>query len=169
MNKENKHNKDLGFQVPQDFFNNFEEEMMTQLNLNEMLGKETGFKVPDGYFESLENQLMPSSSSEPVKVKKLIPTSSGVRLLYPLLAVAAVFAIILMLNKEVEPIDIASVETSELEDYLIEESFLYDDAAEILFADNDILDQINFSEGIESDDLYDYLEDEIELNEIIIE
>ena len=170
MNKENKHNKDLGFQVPQDFFKNFEEEMITQLSLDKKIGKETGFQTPDGYFESLEEQLMPSSKS---KVINFNPSnsSSSVKLLYPLLAVAAILAVILALNtRGNEILDIASIETTELEDYLAEDAFLYDDTAvDILFTDNDVLDQINFSEGIEPDDLYDYLEDEIELNEIIIE
>lgn len=168
MNKENKHNKDLGFQVPQDFFKEFEEEMMVHVKLDEKIGKETGFQVPDGYFESLESKLLPQSDS---KVIQLEPRSSKSKLWYPLLAIAAILAVIFNLNNGSNAsIDLASVETAILEEYLVEESFLYDDVAvDILFADNDVLDHIDFSEGIEPDDLYDYLEDDIELNEIITE
>lgn len=167
MEKENKHNKDLGFQVPQDFFKNFEEDMMTQWNLEEKLGKETGFEVPDGYFESLEEQLIPAVDD---KVRHLPKKSNFTTFLYPVLAIAAMLAIILILNTGNEPIDIASVETSVLEDYLIEESFLYDDTTvDILFADNDILDDISLTESLDTDVLYDYLEEEMELNEIITE
>tara|TARA_R110002012_G_scaffold283666_2_gene474159 strand:- start:3507 stop:4010 length:504 start_codon:yes stop_codon:yes gene_type:complete len=167
MEKENKHNKDLGFQVPQDFFKNFEENMMTQWNLEDKLGKETGFEVPDGYFESLEEQLLPVVDD---KVRKLPNRSNITTFLYPVLAIAAMLAIVLTLNSGNESVDIASVDTSVLEDYLIEESFLYDDATvDILFADNDILDNINLTESVDTDVLYDYLEEEMELNEIITE
>ncbi|PQJ32254.1 hypothetical protein BST92_10095 [Nonlabens arenilitoris] len=167
MEKENKHNKDLGFQVPQDFFKNFEEDMMTQWNLEEKLGKETGFEVPDGYFESLEEQLIPVVDD---KVRHLPKKSNFTTFLYPVLAIAAMLAIVLTFNTGNEPIDIASVETSVLEDYLIEESFLYDDTTvDILFADNDILDDISLTESLDTDVLYDYLEEEMELNEIITE
>lgn len=167
MEKENKHNKDLGFQVPQDFFKNFEEDMMTQWNLEEKLGKETGFEVPDGYFESLEEELIPAVDD---KVRHLPKKSNFTTFLYPVLAIAAMLAIVLTLNTGNETIDIASVETSVLEDYLIEESFLYDDTTvDILFADNDILDDISLTESLDTDVLYDYLEEEMELNEIITE
>ncbi|WP_397303756.1 hypothetical protein [Nonlabens ulvanivorans] len=167
MEKENKHNKDLGFQVPQDFFKNFEEDMMTQWNLEDKLGKETGFEVPDGYFETLEEQLLPVVDD---KVRQLPKKSNVTTFLYPFLAIAAMLAIVLTLNSGNESVDIASVDTSVLEDYLIEESFLYDDATvDILFADNDILDNINLTESVDTDVLYDYLEDEMDLNEIITE
>ncbi|GAK93262.1 hypothetical protein JCM19298_1981 [Nonlabens ulvanivorans] len=39
----------------------------------------------------------------------------------------------------------------------------------MLFADNDILDNINLTESVDTDVLYDYLEEEMELNEIITE
>ncbi|WP_405352390.1 hypothetical protein [Nonlabens sp. Asnod3-H03] len=167
MEKENKHNKDLGFQVPQDFFKNFEEDMMTQWNLEDKLGKETGFEVPDGYFETLEERLLPVVDD---KVRQLPKKSNVTTFLYPVLAIAAMLAIVLTLNSGNESVDIASVDTSVLEDYLIEESFLYDDATvDILFADNDILDNINLTESVDTDVLYDYLEDEMDLNEIITE
>ncbi|GAL75086.1 hypothetical protein JCM19275_1125 [Nonlabens ulvanivorans] len=167
MEKENKHNKDLGFQVPQDFFKNFEEDMMTQWNLEDKLGKETGFEVPDGYFETLEEQLLPVVDD---KVRQLPKKSNVTTFLYPVLAIAAMLAIVLTLNSGNESVDIASVDTSVLEDYLIEESFLYDDATvDILFADNDILDNISLTESVDTDVLYDYLEDEMDLNEIITE
>ncbi|GAK99455.1 hypothetical protein JCM19314_3500 [Nonlabens ulvanivorans] len=167
MEKENKHNKDLGFQVPQDFFKNFEEDMMTQWNLEDKLGKETGFEVPDGYFETLEEQLLPVVDD---KVRQLPKKSNVTTFLYPVLAIAAMLVIVLTLNSGNESVDIASVDTSVLEDYLIEESFLYDDATvDILFADNDILDNISLTESVDTDVLYDYLEDEMDLNEIITE
>ncbi|MEO9503529.1 MAG: hypothetical protein ABJN73_01660 [Nonlabens ulvanivorans] len=167
MEKENKHNKDLGFQVPQDFFKNFEEDIMTQWNLEDKLGKETGFEVPDGYFETLEEQLLPVVDD---KVRQLPKKSNVTTFLYPVLAIAAMLVIVLTLNSGNESVDIASVDTSVLEDYLIEESFLYDDATvDILFADNDILDNISLTESVDTDVLYDYLEDEMDLNEIITE
>lgn len=168
MNKENKHNKDLGFQVPQDFFKNFEESMLTQLILDEKLGKETGFQVPDDYFESLEKQLLPVRES---KVVSLNDRFDYKNVLYPILAIAAVLAIIMTMNTgNSGPLDFASLETSELEEYLVDEASLYDESTiEILFADNDMLDNMSFSDGIDDDDLYDYLQEEIELNEIITE
>ncbi len=168
MNKENKHNKDLGFQVPQDFFKNFEESMLTQLILDEKLGKETGFQVPDDYFESLEKQLLPVRES---KVVSLNDRFDYKNVLYPILAIAAVLAIIMTMNTgNSGSLDFASLETSELEEYLVDEASLYDESTiEILFADNDMLDNMSFSDGIDDDDLYDYLQEEIELNEIITE
>ncbi|MGJ8684576.1 MAG: hypothetical protein ACSHWW_08130 [Nonlabens sp.] len=167
MNKENKHNKDLGFQVPQDFFKNFEEEMMTQVVLEEKLGKKTGFQVPDGYFESLEDQLLPVME-EPKVVQ--LPHTNYKRILFPILAIAAVLAVIFTLNFEQETYDLASVQTQELEEYLINNESLYDDSSlETLFADNDILDTMSISSDLDTDELYDYLQEEMELNEIITE
>ncbi|MEP2968383.1 hypothetical protein, partial [Nonlabens ulvanivorans] len=126
-----------------------------------------GFEVPDGYFETLEEQLLPVVDD---KVRQLPKKSNVTTFLYPVLAIAAMLVIVLTLNSGNESVDIASVDTSVLEDYLIEESFLYDDATvDILFADNDILDNISLTESVDTDVLYDYLEDEMDLNEIITE
>ncbi|WP_438962526.1 hypothetical protein [Nonlabens sp.] len=167
MKKEQHHNKELGFQVPQDFFNNFEEEMITQWKLEEKLGKDAGFQVPDGYFESLEQQLLPVTETKVVKLHNGVHYKS---ILYPVLAIAAVLAVILSLNSGKETLEMASLETEEIEVYLTDEASLYDDATvEILFAGNDILDNIHLTESIETDELYNYLQEELELNEIITE
>lgn len=167
MKKDNKHNKKLGFQVPQDFFKNFEEDMMTQWNLEEKLGKDTGFDVPDGYFESLEQQLLPVTET------KVVQLNTGINyktILYPVLAIAAVLAVVLSLNTGAESIDITSVDTEAIEDYLIDEASLYDDViVDELFVNNDILDNLNYTNDIDADELFNYLQDEIELNEIITE
>lgn len=168
MNKEHKHNKDLGFQVPQDFFKDFEEHMMTQVNLDEKLGKKTGFEVPEGYFESLEEKLLPR---EETPVKQL-PKNQGLKTyLYPLLAVAAVIAVILSLtNNSGEQLSIASVETTELEEFLMDQTSLYDESTvDLIVEEHDILDDMTFSESVDTQGLYEYLENDIELNEIITE
>lgn len=167
MKKKQQHIKDLGFQVPQDFFKNFEEEMMTQHHLDDKGIKETGFNVPDGYFETLENHLLP------VKQVRVVQLPQGLKvrtILYPLLAIAAVIAVVFSININTQPTDIASLDTADLEYYLINEANLYDDGTvELLFSDNDILDNMNLTDGIQTDELYNYLEEEIEFNEIITE
>ena len=65
MENENKHNddwlsklpKESGFEVPNGYFDNIEDQFSTKLK-EETLPDSSGFEVPEGYFDTLENKIL---------------------------------------------------------------------------------------------------------------
>lgn len=50
-------NKHTGFEVPDNYFSELEEQLMSQLKEHQ-IPKDTGFKIPEGYFEDLEDTIL---------------------------------------------------------------------------------------------------------------
>jgi len=153
-----------GFKVPKDYFENFENSIMSHASLNEKVS-DSGFNVPKGYFDTVEENILNSiSQKEPVKVISLINRKS---IIY-ISSIAAALILMFNLMERKSGVDIDSIETSSIESYLSNEDF---DSGELaaLFNDTEFLEDsfntISFSEEA----MDDYVNDNLELNDLYIE
>lgn len=166
------YHQNSGFKAPDDFFAEFEQEMMEMVNVSEALEtpqldkiKEAGFKVPDGYFDNFEKEFIDSNLRKPGRVIELF---SRKNLLYAA-SVAAIFIGItstLYFHRQPEA-SWDNVELSVLEDYLSES---YDDGlielsnsgtASSLFENSYVVDENDFEE-VNPDAAFDYLNENMD-------
>ncbi|MBQ4821808.1 hypothetical protein [Aquimarina sp. MMG016] len=172
MKKDNLHTNDNGFKIPEGYFDNFEKKLMNHIDADMSKNtSETGFKVPDDYFESLEDGLFQKISNEKPKGKVISLFSK--RNIFYFSGIAAMIAIIFSVvvtkqsdsldfntlaiadiqayydegNIELSSIEIASLLEEEV-NYLspFEEKSISDDALLEYLSDEDLDDEIIFSE-----------------------
>ncbi len=152
-----------GFKVPRDYFENFENSIMSHASLKEKVS-DSGFSVPEDYFDAVETKILSNTLQEPVKIISLINRKS---IIY-ISSIAA--ALVLMFNvfEQKSGVDINSIETASIESYLSNEDFDADELA-ALFNDTEFLEDsfntISFSEEA----IEDYVIDNLELNDLYIE
>ena len=160
---------ELGFKVPDGFFENLEDQLMDYVSLKSQLPSDTGFKVPDGYFDALTDELL----NTPVHITEETPVKK-INWWYPAIAVAAGLAVLFSLNITGESnttVDFAQLETAEIEEFFMyQQDYEQIESLELLYEDQpDVLEEINIREELSQDVLYNYLLDDLELNEIITE
>jgi len=166
----NKHKHTVsGFKVPDGYFDQLTDRVLNSIDKED--AQHAGFDVPEAYFEQLHDQVM--ERLENSKVVSITPTSSRTKWLYPLLAMAAVFAGVLLFNgffgTQYE-LNMTTVEDQDIYTYVEDVAFLQDDEdIELLFADNSFLNDIEMPSQITDDELMDYLLDEVSLNQMITE
>ena len=153
-----------GFKVPKDYFENFEDSIMSQTSLNEKVSG-SGFNVPQDYFDTVEEEILSKvSQKDSVKVISLFNKKT---ILY-VSSIAATFALMFSIFNSNSELDFDSIETTTIESYLNNEDFESNELA-ALFNDTDFLDDnfndINFSEEA----IEDYVNDNLELNDLYIE
>lgn len=173
------YHQNSGFKVPDDFFAEFEQEMMEMVDASVAVEtpeldkiKEAGFKVPDGYFANFEENFINKNLKKP---RRVIPLFSRKNLLYAA-SVAAIFIGItstLYLHRQPEA-SWDNVELSALEDYLSES---YDDglielsnsgAASSFFENSYVVDENDFEE-VNPDAALDYLNENMDDPDYIFE
>ena len=163
MKKNNLHNnKESGFKVPKDYFENFEASIIRHANLKEKV-KDSGFTVPKDYFEKVENDIITKiKKQEPVKVISLFKRRN---LIY-MSGVAA--AILLLFNLSIfnTPFNFDSLETEIVDSYILDN--MESDELAALFT-SDELNENNFIEYNLSDETLDYYLENLEETEIILE
>lgn len=169
MKDKNTYRNDLGFKVPDGYFENLEDQLMDQASLKSQLPNDTGFEVPDGYFDGLTHELLPVNE---VVIKE--PEVKNLNWWYPALAVAAGLAVLFSLNifnTTTETVDFAQLETAELEVFFSNQSdFEQDESLELLYAyEPELLEEVSIHEELPEEELYNYLLEDIDINEIIIE
>lgn len=120
--KENRlpYRKDSGFKVPEGYFGEFEDRMMTRLTLTEGKFEENPFKVPENYFKELSGRLMENVNTAPEK-GKIIPLFNR-RMLSYVASIAAIFAILLssVIFKSTGELSFEDLNVVAIENYLLE-------------------------------------------------
>lgn len=166
MNTKDKHN-DLGFEVPDGYFESMENKLLASLDTKE----QAGFKVPDGYFENLESRLL--THTKEVEIKVVALNAHKRTWLAPLLAVAALLVIVLTINglynkNAVETTNLASVENDELMEFLLNEPHLEDTATlSYLYAATDLPVQETLVNDVEDEELIEYLMNNVDDNSFL--
>ncbi|WP_051205293.1 hypothetical protein [Salinimicrobium xinjiangense] len=112
--------KDAGFKVPEGYFENFEDRMMTRLTFSEGELEKNPFRVPDNYFDELENRVMKNVETTDQKAK-VIPLYKH-PVLYYAASVAAVLAILFssMFYNGSGELDFDDLNITAMENYLLE-------------------------------------------------
>lgn len=184
--------KNHGFNVPEGYFDNFEDDVISNLKVQNLPKKEA-FNTPDNYFDTLEDLIITKLKSEVIqknkntsvpkdyfkhieeqvlqktihKPKKVIKLNSTYKKLIPLVAVAASLLLIFTLNNyKNSNISFDNLATSEIESWIDNGNIdSYDIISNI--SENE-LENESYTEDISDKDVLEYLNNE-DLNEIIYE
>lgn len=166
------HNKQ-GFEVPEGYFEEFENEILGMVNIAETLNsqepdiiKDTGLKVPEGYFEELDKNIL-SKTIEP----KVVPLFSK-RLFYYVAGITAIFAAVFGSAHLTPSVNNSwdSVELSVMENY-INEGYIeltQEDISEFIGKDGELINDTDFS-NVNSEAAMEYLDENMEDPTYILE
>jgi hypothetical protein len=162
--KELKDIQDSGFKVPKSYFENFDNNMLTHASLNDKVS-DSGFSIPEGYFDTLEEKILNSlPEKEPVKVISLKNRKS---IIY-VTSIAAALVLMFNLFESKSESDINSIETASIERYLSDEDFGSEELAS-LFNDADFNDDSFNTMRFSEEAVEDYVNDNLDLNDLYIE
>ena len=159
-----KDTQDSGFKVPKGYFDSFENAIMSHVSLKEQVS-DSGFAVPEGYFDAVEETILNKVSQK--ESKKVISLVNRKSIVY-ITSIAATLVLLFTIINRNPDVDINSIETASIESYLSNEDFDTDELAS-LFSDTEFLDDsfniISFSEEA----IENYVNDNLELNDLYIE
>ena len=163
MTKNKLHNiKNSGFNTPKDYFSNLEDNIMSQVHLDEKLDK-TVFKAPENYFESLEDRILNKISDN--RKTKVISLATK-RTILAVSSVAAAIVILFNLNLFSTDFSFSTIETDVLEKYVSNQEFDTLDFEAELIEDIDISSFI-LEESISDASLENYLYNTSDLEDFI--
>lgn len=171
-----KYSQKSGFKIPEDYFRNFEEKIMRQLESEESVElpvRKSGFKTPSGYFENIEDNILSRVEPGKPKVIRLLRKEY----LFYAAAVAAIFVLFLgnFFNNGInDPIGWDDVEVSAMENYINEG---YDmgyidlntsDYSDFMFQGNQLVNDEDFN-YMNSEAVFEYIDENIEDPTFILE
>lgn len=164
------------FQLPDNYFEQFGEELQAQIALEKALGGKvsSGFSTPDAYFENRTWQHLPLSNTAVQdtreKSSKVISIFSR-KTLWTGLSIAAVAIIVIsLLNPITDPTSFDTLDLADIENYMNNEdlAFTTDELADLL--SEDALNTLTENTAILNDEqLIDYLEESTDMYQISIE
>lgn len=144
----------LGFKIPENYFEDFEGRFFSKLGADTVSKEKisTGFKVPDNYFEKF------SVAIPKEKETKVLPLFRK-RTMKFVASVAAVILFVLSIFNEYEnsKISFSTVGYESIESYIEEENISFD-SAEIqwIITEGTKFQKVEF-DGIDDEDIFDYL------------
>ncbi len=164
-----------GFNVPEDYFRNFDEKLMNRLDERKMglQKRNTGFSIPEDYFNLLEDKVIQKSLENETKVVRLFKKEYY----FYAAAVAAIF--ILMLGNffktdQEQTLGWDDIEISAMENYIddgYEMGYIDLNSSEYsdyIFEDGKLIDDSDFS-SVNSEAAFEYLDENIEDPSYILE
>lgn len=156
--------QDSGFKVPKDYFENFEDSILSHTSLKEKVS-DSGFNVPQDYFDFVEEEIFSKVSQN--DSSKVISLLNKKAVLYVTSMAAALILMFNLIDRKSE-VDINSIETASIERYLSDEDFGSDELA-VLFDDTEFLDDSFNSISFSEEAMEDYVIDNLELDDLYIE
>lgn len=153
------HKNKGGFKIPEGYFDSLEEKLLK--NQTSPLPEEEGFKVPDSYFDNLTERILVNTQQHTKPRVPVINLKSRKGFYYIGYAVAAGFALLILLTvlpKSETKIGWKDVASADLESY-VEEGYLSLNAYDYITIYEDVdLSKIDMEEKpIKSEELIDYL------------
>jgi len=135
--KNNKLNsiQSTGFKIPDDYLETFDELLLNKLKNSNPIQetKNSGFKVPEHYFETFDHRLAKAMDSE--KEAKVIPLLSWKKLAYVSGLAASIILMVGLFNNNNNIPNFGDIETTLIENYIVEEEFTNEDIGSLLTND----------------------------------
>lgn len=158
--------KNTGFETPKIYFDSVEDAVFSSLQSEKLKNStsDPGYSIPEGYFDSLEDEVLSKIDKPETKVISL----NTRKLLYTATSIAAILVLYFTLFSKTERNTLDSLDTEVVEAYILEQEIDSYELASLL-TDEDI-DTINgdiFKEEFNSDQLEEYILENIELESII--
>ena len=158
--------KNTGFETPKNYFDSVEDTVFSSLQSEKLKNStsDPGYSIPEGYFDSLEDEVLSKIDKPETKVISL----NTRKLLYTATSIAAILVLYFTLFSKTERNTLDSLDTEVVEAYILEQEIDSYELASLL-TDEDI-DTINgdiFKEEFNTDQLEEYILENIELESII--
>lgn len=158
--------KNTGFETPKNYFDSVEDAVFSSLQSEKLKNStsDPGYSIPEGYFDSLEDKVLSKIDKPETKVISL----NTRKLLYTATSIAAILVLYFTLFNKTEPNTLDFLDTEVVEAYILEQEIDSYELASLL-TDEDI-DTINgdiFKEEFNTDQLEEYILENIELESII--
>lgn len=158
--------KNTGFETPKNYFDSVEDAVFSSLQSEKLKNStsDPGYSIPEGYFDSLEDEVLSKIDKPETKVISL----NTRKLLYTATSIAAILVLYFTLFSKTERNTLDSLDTEVVEAYILEQEIDSYELASLL-TDEDI-DTINgdiFKEEFNTDQLEEYILENIELESII--
>jgi len=152
-----------GFKVPENYFEDFQEALLSELKLKESCAN-SGFKVPENYFETLDNKILKAVKDQ--KETKVIKLFNWKKIAYATPIAATVIIMLGILFNKNSSLSIDKIETASIENYILTEELEPNEMAS-LFSNED-LSEINFTNNnLNPETLEDFVLDNLDIEEII--
>ncbi|WP_298903348.1 hypothetical protein [uncultured Psychroserpens sp.] len=165
--KQNKLNtiKTSGFKTPKDYFSQVEEQILNEVKIVDKVDQ-SGFDVPESYFDTVESAILDTVASESdTKVVRLFPWK---KIMYSTAVAAVLILMFSLFFKSSDHVSWDDLEIVSIENYLEYEDYTSNELASLLTDDE--LDNDNFIDNeIPETSIEDYLLDNAELEDLIIE
>jgi hypothetical protein len=164
------------FQLPDNYFEQFGEELQAQIALEKALGGKvsTGFSTPEAYFENRTWRVTPFSNAavheKGEKSSKVISMFTR-KTLWSGLSIAAVAIIVVsLMNPISDPTTFDSLDLADIENYMNNEdvAFTTDELA-VLLSDEAMNTLTENNAFLDDEQLIDYLEESTDMYQISIE
>ena len=161
--KINKKHKEKVFQTPQNYFEDFEKRLHTELKFQELFPvKGDGFTVPDGYFEEVELRLIKNTAATSKVIKPNFKAFAAA-----VTTIAAVFALLFYAIKPNNySTDFDSISLSNLENYLYDQDRFQDYLSYEELTHIEENTSIFDDETLSDDLIYDYVDQDIITNSL---
>lgn len=152
-----------GFKVPETYFKNLEDNLLSELNLKEQVSA-TGFQVPEDYFESLEKSIYNRVTKD--KQSKVINLFSSKRTLYTVAIAASMLLMFSVFFNKKESLTLDNIKTASIENYILNEELETADIASIL-TNIDVSEFNTIDVKLNSDTLENYVLENIDVDDLI--
>ena len=163
MQKHNLHNiKKTGFKTPQDYFKNFEDDILNDIKLKETISN-SGFNAPKDYFETLEERVMDKVSAN--KTPKIISLFNKRNLLYAS-SIAAAVLLLITLNTFNKDVSWNKLDSETVENYMIQEDITSYEIAS-LFSEEDLKEENFVTHNLNTEHVETYLLNNLEIEDFI--
>lgn len=156
--------KDSGLKVPKDYFENLETCILSHVNIKEKVSG-AGFTVPKDYFTKVEEDILTKTTKE--KSVKVISLFNKRNIIYTS-SIAAALVLLFNLSNLNTKVSYDSLSLETVENYILNEDYSTDDIA-ALFNDDDLLEEDFNSISFSDEAMQEYLNNNLELNDLYIE
>jgi len=152
-----------GFKVPENYFEDFQEALLSELKLKELCANSV-FKVPENYFETLDDKILKAVKDQ--KETKVIKLFSWKKIAYTTPIAASVIIMLGILFNKNSSLSIDKIETASIENYILTEELESNEMAS-LFSNEDLSDISFTNNNLNPETLEDFVLDNLEIEEII--
>lgn len=166
MNTNNNIPNKPNFDVPQGYFDQFEDRLKLQIKLDALLGnqRDAGFKVPEGYFDTLSRKLTttpPSPKVISLQSRSMVWKITGIA--------AAVILIVALVLKPKETLTVENVDLATIESYISENDMAFSTYELSEFLPDASIDELDFAEDMSDVQMLDYLENTIDEYDLMVQ
>jgi hypothetical protein len=161
------HKINHGFQVPQDYFQEIETQVVQRIRLEEKLSKKNAFAVPQDYFETVESRVFEKLQKEK-SIPKVISIfrSSTFKITASIAALFLLFVSVFSIQKQQQMFSLEVLDAEYISQMIESDYFNFSDAdLEQLIS----IEDINLSTAeIPEEDLIEYLTNTFDNNDLLI-